>query len=459
MEPDQVVQTLRTWRRVPAGRLRELLQVSRATLMRAIRAAGTQVIARGSARRTSYSARRSLRGSIEPLALFQVDAQGGSREVGRLDLTYPQGCAVDFLAPFDWPLDADMRDGWFEGLPYPLEDMRPQGYLGRQFARAHALMLQVGEDPTTWSEDDALHALTLLGLDQSGNYIVGEAAYRQWLDQLHRPLDALTESQARAAYPRLADESMQLGRAGSSAAGEFPKFTAVRNIDGRIAHVIVKFSGSDVSPGTQRWSDLLVCEQLASAVMASHLQIAAAPSRVVRTGGRTFLEVERFDRHGLHGRSGLCSWSSVNAALFGLAGRPWTEGAKRLLSAGLIDAANHDAIARQWHFGQLIANTDMHDGNLSFRPGLQVAPAYDMLPMLYAPQRGVEVPERPFAPRLPLPAEREAWHASAAAAIQFWEQAASDARISGEFRELCKRNAQAVYQLAASSAAGVQTGP
>ena len=75
------------------------------------------------------------------------------------------------------------------------------------------------------------------------------------------------------------------------------------------------------------------------------------------------------------GRSGLCSWSSLNAALFGLAGRPWTEGAKRLLSAGFIDAANHDAIARQWHFGHLIANAGMHDGNLSFWPGLQVAPA------------------------------------------------------------------------------------
>ncbi len=56
----------------------------------------------------------------------------------------------------------------------------------------------------------------------------------------------------------------------------------------------------------------------------------------------------------------------------------------------------------------------MHDGNLSFRPriaqektSLELAPAYDMLPMLYAPQRGVELPPVNFAPRLPLPAERE----------------------------------------------------
>lgn len=75
----------------------------------------------------------------------------------------------------------------------------------------------------------------------------------------------------------------------------------------------------------------------------------------------------------------------------------------------LIDAATRDAITCLWHFGQLIAYTDMHDGNLSFvpgQPGPWLAPVYDMLPMLYAPQRGVELPERAFTPRLPLPAER-----------------------------------------------------
>jgi hypothetical protein len=104
-----------------------------------------------------------------------------------------------------------------------------------------------------------------------------------------------------------------------------------------------------------------------------------------------------------------------------------------------------------WHFGQLIGNTDMHDGNLSFRPRISaarapliLAPAYDMLPMLYAPQRGVELPPVNFVPRLPLPAEREAWQSAAAAAAEFWSRAADDARINAEFRAVCADNLHTV---------------
>jgi hypothetical protein len=89
----------------------------------------------------------------------------------------------------------------------------------------------------------------------------------------------------------------------------------------------------------------------------------------------------------------------------------------------------------------------MHDGNLSFRPRMSAAatpldlvPAYDMLPMLYAPQRGVELPPVSFTPRLPLPAEREAWQEAAAAAAEFWARAADDARITAEFRAICGAN-------------------
>jgi hypothetical protein len=98
----------------------------------------------------------------------------------------------------------------------------------------------------------------------------------------------------------------------------------------------------------------------------------------------------------------------------------------------------------------------MHDGNLSFRPrssaeptALILAPAYDMLPMLYAPQRGVELPQVHFAPRLPLPAERGAWQDAATAAVEFWSHAADDSRISAAFRAICAENLQTVRKTAA----------
>jgi hypothetical protein len=98
---------------------------------------------------------------------------------------------------------------------------------------------------------------------------------------------------------------------------------------------------------------------------------------------------------------------------------------------------------RVWWFGKLIANSDMHMGHLSFIPDadtFRVAPAYDMLPMAYAPLPGGEVPVvRPqFA--LPLPAERDAWIDACACAMAFWEQAAVDERISAPFRTICREN-------------------
>ena len=432
---DTLLQTLRTSHRVYARELLERLQVSRATLMRAVRSLGSQVVARGRARRTAYAARRTVRGTLASLPLFRVDEQGRAHEVATLIPTYPNGCALEYREPLAWPLDEVMEDGWFDGLPYPLEDMRPQGFLGRNFARHNASVLQVNEDPQHWSEDDTLYALALLGSDQPGSFILGETALRNWLAQAQQEPAALDDANFQNAYLALAESSMALGVAGSSAGGEFPKFTAVRRRGGTFCHVIVKFSGSDNSPGTQRWSDLLVCEHLALNAVANHLHLPAARSHLYQAGGRTFLEVERFDRHEAHGRSPVCSWASLNGAFFGLGGKPWTAAALALLDKGFIDEAGRGSIELLWHFGQLIANSDMHEGNLSFLPGLRVAPAYDMLPMLYAPVRGVELPQRSFGPALPLPAERTRWQASAAAALKFWSEASQDIRVSAEFRE------------------------
>lgn len=446
-----LIQTLRARPNLPAADLLATLDVSRATLMRAVRAAGPDVLTIGQARRTSYAARRRLRGSATPLPVFRVDEQGGSEQVGRLNLAYPDGTVFEFEAPSIWPLDDSMRDGWFDGVPYFLQDLRPAGFLGRRFARTHAQVLQLGDDPRQWSDDDVLYAISLLGADQRGNFIVGEGALRLWLDQIQQPPACLEDAQILDAYIERAQRAMQGGDVGSSAAGEFPKFTALRTRNGGPTHVLVKFSGSDNSAGTQRWSDLLVCEHLAAQTLAAVPGLTAAQTSILQAGNRTFLEATLFDRHGMRGRSALCSWEAINSSWFGLAGRPWTEGAAKLLERKLIDRDTSQAITRLWHFGQLIGNTDMHDGNLSFKlrisaamTPLILAPAYDMLPMLYAPQRGVELPPVNFAPRLPMPAERETWQDAATAADEFWSRAADDARISADFRATCVENLRTV---------------
>jgi hypothetical protein len=226
--------------------------------------------------------------------------------------------------------------------------------------------------------------------------------------------------------------------------------------------VLVKFSGADDSSISQRWADLLICEDLAAGVLPELMGIEAVETRIVQAAGRTFLESVRFDRHGPHGRSAVCTWAAINYAWFGLAGRPWTEGAARLRERGLIDPFVAEGIAGIWHFGRLIANSDMHDGNLSFRPhridaraGFALAPVYDMLPMQYAPVRGVELPPVNFQPALPLPAERSVWARAASAAEQFWDRAAHETNISTDFRRICAENRDKVHRaitLAAGSA-------
>ena len=118
--------------------------------------------------------------------------------------------------------------------------------------------------------------------------------------------------------------------------------------------------------------------------------------------------------------------------------------ATRFAATGLMAPDDLARIQHLWWFGRLIANTDMHTGNLSFRPQTQLAlaPAYDMLPMLYAPLPGGEVPVRAFEPPLPLPPQRPVWTAACAAAQAFWQRASQDTRISDEFRSVCAFNAK-----------------
>lgn len=415
--------------------------INRATLTRVLKTLGAPFVTGGGSRRTRYALCRELRGNPSAIPLFRIDQRGHGHEIGQLSLIYPEGSFLAQLEPFPWPLDQDMNDGWFDSLPYPLIDSRPQGFLGRNFARIHSLDLGVPDNPEAWSDDDVAFVLCKKGHDQPGDLILGEPAYRKFLEDVGSGNKRfLSESEIEAVYLQAANNAMSLGDAGSSAGGEFPKFTSSRQFNSRQLDVIVKFSGADDSPAVRRWSDLLICEHLSSDAMSKALQIEVASSVIHQFGGRTFLEVERFDRHGEFGRSPICTLSSINAAMIGAAGRPWPKLAGELHQSGWLEESDVTKIALIWWFGRLIGNSDMHYGNLAFRPGLKLAPIYDMLPMAYAPLRGGELPNHQFTPELPMPSESLVWKSAAAAAIEFWQTCSGDHRISEGFRKVCARN-------------------
>jgi AraC-like DNA-binding protein len=436
-----------------ASDLAKQLGISVPTLHRLLKEQGSAVVATGAARRTRYALRRALRGDASPLPVYAVDAKGRADNVAQLALVQPQGSCMS-LAGSPWPVPEASRDGWWDGLPYPLYDMRPQGYLGRQWARAEHRHFGVSANPEEWSDDDVVYILSRIGSDVSGNLIVGDAAFERWQTgtlAISKPTSKATIGRA---YARLAEQAVAAGVPGSSAAGEFPKFPALRELAGSdTPHVLVKFSGAEASRTVQRWSDLLVCEHLALECVATLPNVAGACSRIVMSEGRTFLEVERFDRHGEQGRSPLVSLGTLDAALLGDGSSDWPRLAGRLCAAEWLSTEDVQRIEHLWWFGRLIANTDMHTGNLSFRPQgppatLALSPVYDMLPMLYAPLPGGEVPVRRFEPPLPLPPQRALWTATCAAALEFWTRAATDKRISGDFRRVCDANAQRLQDVA-----------
>jgi hypothetical protein len=201
--------------------------------------------------------------------------------------------------------------------------------------------------------------------------------------------------------------------------------------------VIVKFSPPRSSPTGERWADLLTAEYLAHRVLEEN-GIAACRSQLLDFGDRVFLESDRFDRIGANGRRGVVSLFALDSARYGQLDS-WTACAERLTTDSLLSAEDAERIRFLDAFGTLIANTDRHFGNLTlfdqYEGRFELAPVYDMLPMLFAPQDG-QVPARQFAAVPATAAWLSVWPRALALAEAYWDRIAQDPRVSAEFQQL-----------------------
>lgn len=430
----QILQALRQQGGVAsAAELQAVLGVSQPTVSRALAPLiqSGQVHKVGAARTQRYVLPRVVAGVGATVPIMRVNVQGQPTPFGRL--TPLAGGAV-------WVDEADGLCQRHAGLPWFLDDMRPQGFMGRTFAQAHPA-LQLGTNPRDWSADDVLRALALFGDDLPGNLIVGEAAFQRF----HTLPERVSQVDSVDDYPRLADQAMQGTQGGSSVGGEQPKFCTLRA--GR--HVLVKFSPAGSAPIDQRSRDLLVCEHLTLQTLAQ-AGVPAARTQLFTRAGRVFLESERFDRtpigpdnpRGL-GRIGMVSLQAFDAEYVGQMDN-WAATAERMQARGLLTPEDARHLRLLEAFGTLIANTDRHYGNISLLlhdDDWRLSPTYDMLPMLYAPVGGELVP-RDFAalPRTPTAATLPEWAHAQALAQTFWQAAATDARISPAFRATAAEN-------------------
>ncbi len=91
-------------------------------------------------------------------------------------------------------------------------------------------------------------------------------------------------------------------------------------------------------------------------------------------------------------------------------------------------------------FAILTANTDRHFGNRAlldrYDGRFTLAPVYDMLPMLFAPQDG-QVIERTFDPPDTTAETLALWPRARELARGYWQRLVADERLSPQFRTLC----------------------
>jgi hypothetical protein len=412
-----------------AAELMQALSVSQTTVSKALRALerSQRALRIGSTRGARYALRRPVAEIGSHWPIYRIDGQGSPQELGILN-------AIRRDSYYVTKGPGRIR-GLFQGLPYYLQDARPAGFLGRAIPAAFP-ELGLPSRVVDWTDEHFLVYLTQRAADCAGNLVVGVEALDRYLATAHSPAAVPAEKRA-AQYPAFAAAAMTGAPPGSSANGEHPKFTACIAEGERRTHVIVKFSPPRSTPAGQRWSDLLTAEYLAHRLLDEN-GIAACSSRLLEYGDRVFLECDRFDRIGADGRRGVVSLYALDTSRYGQLDS-WTACAGRLAADSLLSAEDAERIRFLDAFGSLIANTDRHFGNVTLFDqylGLfELAPVYDMLPMLFAPQDGQLVP-RQFEMVPSRAAWLSAWARARALAEEYWDRLAQDPRISEAFRQL-----------------------
>lgn len=422
-----------------ASELAARLAVSQPTVSRTLARLGERIVRIGRARATRYALGRGIGRAGSRWPLYRINADAQPQLLGRLHALHGDGYYLDVERPLPAFLHGDFADGLFPGLPWFLDDQRPQGFLGRTFVRRVAVDIGAPLDLMRWQSDDVVLALLLHGNDAPGDLVLGETALQRALqDALNAP-DAISSADRIIRYPQLAEAALHGEDVGSSAGGEQPKFAITLQDGAAFRPVIVKFSERTDTPAGRRWADLLICEHLASTILAD-AGLAAAESALVESGGRIFLESTRFDRTPVLGRHGFVSLAALDAAYYGHGRIEWWRFAGPLQRDGWISADDARALRRIAWFGELIANADMHLGNAGLvvteqRP-LALAPAYDMLPMRFRPNASGEVVARAYELALPTPEHGDDWAFAADIARAYWSAVAEDERISQDFRQI-----------------------
>ena len=144
--------------------------LSQAAVSRQLRRMEQRVVTIRSGRTPKYIMTRNAFGSNDRLPLAMVDTQGHANLVAHIRPLVTGGFHVEPSAGMSLLL-GDRGDGLYDDLPYFLQDMGPQGFIGRQIAKEiHARFSEFPSDPKWWSTDHIGRYLLSNGDDLPGNF-------------------------------------------------------------------------------------------------------------------------------------------------------------------------------------------------------------------------------------------------------------------------------------------------
>lgn len=368
----------------------------------------------GAARSTRYALTQPILGLPASQPITLATDQGDLLDFGNLTFLHGQQTYTRAVQGKEWLTDKNK-------LPWFLEPLRPQGFLGRQLVR---FAPNLPADPDAWNAEQVLYMAALHGGDPPGAFNLGPVMGRLVPEA---PADCSNRADYYDAVARGVSSTLP---AASSAGGQQPKFvTKVAGDAASHRHLIVKFSPPRGTPFGERWHDLLLLEHLALNVLREH-GAPAATTRIIESNERTHLESERFDRIGLEGKHHAVAANSVHDEFVKTPRQNWVATSAALVAQKLLSPADLQKVARQYFFGQYIGNTDMHFGNLSFfagdvtKPHFTLTPAYDMLPMMWRPSvHSGELDAGPIRPQHQIAGYALEALAAREWAIEYWEKA------------------------------------
>lgn len=398
---------------------------SQATLSRALKQLLPQVQALGKGRGARYGLVREIMGRAAQQPIYLTDEYGYSSQWGQL--AFLEGDRLHVHTP-------DVNFTTQGELPWFLEAMRPQGFLGRLRGQAIGF---ADTNPDNWSLEQTLYAILAFEHDGPGALTLGQET-GEWL-----PEAPLNLEQRAKHYDKLASNVTQTLPAGSSAGGEQPKFLVHLDAPTGYERLVVKFTPPRGTPFGERWHDLLHTELIALQTLAKH-GFSTATTRIVQSEQRTYLESVRFDRIGLNGKRHIVPLAPIHKAFVGGSRNNWGATCDKLAELGHLPRQDAQTVQVLLYFGRLIGNTDMHFGNLSLavndmsrlsNPKFSLAPCYDMLTMAYKPGefRGDLSYDPLEMPRQPLGADAP-WQQAMTMAKEFWRVLADTKAVSPAMR-------------------------